>query len=72
MPCPQEWPARTQTLGVHQWGLGLRPGQPPPLAIHAEGLPAGPVPLAGLVLAILVTLQAHLILLTVGDTWNQR
>ena len=72
MPCPQEWPARTQTLGVHQRGLGLRPGQPPALAIHTEGLPAGPVPLAGSVLTILVTLQAHLILLTVGDTWNQR
>ena len=76
MPCSQEWlnewTVRTQTLGVHQGGLCLRPGQPPPLAVHTEGLLTGPVPLAGSVLAVLVTLQAHLVLLSVGDTWNQR
>ena len=73
-PPPATWlvsgPARTQTLGVREWGLCFRPRQPLPLVVHTEGLPTVPIPLAGSVQAILVTLQAHLIPLTVGDTWN--
>lgn len=62
--------AHTQTLGVGEWAVCVRPRQPPPLAVHAEGLPTVPVPLAGSVLAILVTLQPHFTPLTGSDTWN--
>lgn len=61
----------TQTLGVRESSVCVRPWQPLPLAVHTEGLPTAPVPLAGSVLAVLVTLQARLVLLAVGDAWNQ-
>lgn len=63
-------PAHTQTLGVREQAVCFRPRQPLPLAVHAEGLPTVPVSLAGLVLAVLVTLQPSLAPLTVSDTWN--